>query len=1129
MKCSLNNVLLKGRGLVLIAGFMTLFYGQAIYAQDSALQIRANDHNDYSRIVFDWGAAVPYRTQEIGPNRLLITFEAAARQVPSSVSLRNIRAIIPLSQNPYQVEIQSAGAGEIRVFQLGGRTIVDAYDSNRERSFRFPEQGGAGDAGTTRSSPSSSSLPSSSRSGLTADVVPQPVMKPADLLAQAGEEEPARDASPESERESEIATAIDRAQDAVTVNPDEGEGGSAPLPIEGPVIEVADQNMPDTPSEDDLVAVLPDEEDGPKEDHAAAGIEDLQTGPGPQIKQEHSPDDIEDNTDGDAQMHDHNNADDGGAHPAAGVQPDTVEKTGIEQEKPDYRSTLFSLSSTADFGLAVFDNYGTLWMVADRNDPFTKPQISGPDADAFLPVAVEEYDNKRVYKTILPPQMNIRGEGGGLIWNIVVTPETQEIEPVQLKRKKTGGSALRGGALLWPVQDAGGIVQMPDPLTGQPLFIVTVKSSKSFAGAARGYVDFDVLNSAVGLVVRSKVDDLTVKKTEEGIEISRPKGLTFVKAVNLPKEKENKEAQADINDPRRIFDFETWRMGGMQALNSNRNIVLASLPDMPPAERAQNLIMLAKSNLSHGLGVEALGLLLFAGIELPLIRDNPEYLALKGMAEAFSWKTDQAFQDLSHESLDQYEEIYFWRAFILAGLKDWDQAYEALPDRFDILHSYPDEIRNRIGIILSEVLLRAGEVDKADEMFRLIKKGEDSLNMEQSAALKYLKGEAARQRGKIEDAKKLWESLSRSRKELYRVKAGLALARLLKEEGDINDAELIDRLESLRYAWRGDDLEARIYYWLGRAYFDSGAYIKGLKIMRDAASLVPNTNHGRRIAADMTSIFTDFYVGEGLKDVSPLDAVALYDEFAELTPPGIEGNHVITRLADHLVRSDLMDRAADLLQYQIDHRLSGEEAVKTAIRLSAIQILDKEAEFALTSLEKADAELSSLGEDGDPEKMQDYKRDIALLRARAVALAGDVDKALEDLNNMPVASDVNRLRADIAWNAGYWDDAAYALEDVIIDEDITLTRPLSPDHAALILQRAVALNLAGDRIGLANVRETYGEAMLQTEKADLFDVITRPRQNAGLSSREMVLSAASEVDLFGDFLNSYKTYEPLPE
>ena len=47
--------------------------------------------------------------------------------------------------------------------------------------------------------------------------------------------------------------------------------------------------------------------------------------------------------------------------------------------------------------------------------------------------------------------------------------------------------------------------------------------------------------------------------------------------------------------------------------------------------------------------------------------------------------------------------------------------------------------------------------------------------------------------------------------------------------------------------------------------------------------------------------------------------------------------------------------------------------------------------------------------------------------------------------------------------------------------------------------------------------------MAQTEKAKIFDVVTRPRQLGMLNNKESVASLISEVDLFGEFLESYKS------
>src|SRR5690606_9872785 len=100
----------------------------------------------------------------------------------------------------------------------------------------------------------------------------------------------------------------------------------------------------------------------------------------------------------------------------------------------------------------------------------------------------------------------------------------------------------------------------------------------------------------------------------------------------------------------------------------------------------------------------------------------------------------------------------------------------------------------------------------------------------QQAALTYLKGEAARQGRKYDQTRKLWEELAKGPDDLYRTRANLALTRLQVDQKKMNREDEINHLERLRYAWRGDELEAQINYWLGRAYFQQKQYAKGLNI-----------------------------------------------------------------------------------------------------------------------------------------------------------------------------------------------------------------------------------------------------------------------------------------------------------
>ena len=135
---------------------------------------------------------------------------------------------------------------------------------------------------------------------------------------------------------------------------------------------------------------------------------------------------------------------------------------------------------------------------------------------------------------------------------------------------------------------------------------------------------------------------------------------------------------------------------------------------------------------------------------------------------------------------------------------------------------------------------------------------------------------------------------------------------------------------------------------------------------------------------------------------------------------------------------------------------------------------------------------------------------------------GEATKALRLLNGLTGSENLAKLRADIAWNGGIWNEAANAFEALIAFANISVTRPADEYQENLILNRSIALNLSGNRGGLAKMKEIYGDLMKQSEKSRIFDLVTRPRKLGILNNEESIKSLISEVDLFGGFLENYK-------
>ena len=793
-----------------------------------------------------------------------------------------------------------------------------------------------------------------------------------------------------------------------------------------------------------------------------------------------------------------------------------------------------TITSTRAIFVSAFERQGDLWIIHNQPDNNVPPKLVGPEKDKFPEFEdVTIGDGFKAFRLGLPANAEVYTEGGGLLWRINVVTRRPDIEYTAPRSLfDDNGEASQ----FWDMPSAHFKVQFEDPDVGDQLIAVGVGKAGDFAGPDRQFVEHSVLPSYAGLVLKPKVDDLSVTLQDRGVLVSRDGGLALSKGQNLRKVFEQDEAppqrsedQSAYNDAaqsegddeeriRRIYNFTRWILGGPTSLRENENLLLENLKQADKVGKTENLLSLAKLFIANSRGAEAIGYLNYASDVTPDLAESPEFLALKGAAEAIAGQYQDAFDDYARADLDKYREIDLWRSIVLAGLGDWDQAGSVMPEDTTIVNSYPFPLRPEVALTLAEIALRDGRQDQADDLLAIPKAVSDQLNRFQKAALDYLSGEAHRQRGEKERAVALWEPLAESLDDLHRAKAGLALTKLLYEMGKIDEEEAINRLEQLRYGWRGDTLETRVYQALGDFYLKNRNYLKGLAVLRRGTELSSTPNLSRQITKQMSDAFETLFLTDEINKLSPLEAVSVYEEFQELTPAGEKGDRVIRKLAERLIEVGLLGRAASLIDYLVETRLSGIEASKAALRLASVQILDDKPDAALISLEKAEEFLAA---SRDPDYALD--RDIALLKARAYSDKGMAQRAISTLSRIPRQEEnVLKLRADIAWQNGKWNEAARALERLVARERISIQQPLSERQASLILNWAVALNLAGDRRALASLRNRFSTAVEETTRARLFDVVTRARQNTRLTDRETIRAIVSEVDLFEDFLTSYK-------
>ena len=746
---------------------------------------------------------------------------------------------------------------------------------------------------------------------------------------------------------------------------------------------------------------------------------------------------------------------------------------------------------------AAFVREGVFWLVFDAALSNVPPEITGRQASDFAKPARLALENATAFRWPMPGDLEVKMRRSGLAWEAVLSPGQARSGP----DKPIVVSTEPDPRLLVPIEGATRAIVANDPDVGDHLVIVPSTAPGAAFTENRRYPELEVLNAVQGVVLRPAVDDLQVTPRQDGVEVVAPGGL------KLSRQQAAKPGQTA--EPTRLFDLAAWRRGPVEQFEENRRKLeqeLALAKD--DSERARLLLALARFNFAHGYGPEAHGLLRLASQALPELEASPDFRALRGATRALAGASEGAIEDLSSGLIAQQPEAALWRGYAQAEAQRWADANASFRAAQGLAADYPEPFAARMALRAAEAALQAKDTAIALRLLDRVAALKPADRSTQ-AGLAYFRGELAHQTGDPAAAMKHWTQAIATNDTLYRARAELAFIKLALETNKMSRAQAIDRLERLRFTWRGDGLEREVAERLGRLYLEDGQYRAGLTALRDAAELATGTPAAEPLKRELSAAFAKLYTEAGAKSVTPLEALSLYQDFKDLTPPGAAGDEMIRGMAERLVQIDLLGRAADLLEQQVKSRLTGIDKGKVGARLAAIRLLDGNPEAALRAL--ADSE-----DKGYPPELAAERR---LLQARALSKAGKPEEALALLKG-DHSPTTDRLRVDIAWRSQRWDEAAAALGRIIgpAPNGGSVDEPT----ARLVLNRAVALALAGDAKGLDELRNTFGPAVEKTEAAEAFRVVTQPPQDGSLGNLESIRSRMAEVDLFQGFLTAYR-------
>ncbi len=373
----------------------------------------------------------------------------------------------------------------------------------------------------------------------------------------------------------------------------------------------------------------------------------------------------------------------------------------------------------------------------------------------------------------------------------------------------------------------------------------------------------------------------------------------------------------------------------------------------------------------------------------------------------------------------------------------------------------------------------------------------------------YLRGVALRTRGELNAALVQWEKVARDSEPPTRVEAMVSRTDVLLELHKITRVEAITELENLRFAWRGDDVEFQMLRRLADLYFEEKLYRLMLTNLRRAAEFYPKHPDAGALKRKLRTLFLLlFYEGEA-DELPPVAALAIYDEFRELTPTDSRGDVIIGRLAERLVSVDLLQSAGKLLETQMRKR--GPDPVKAQIgaRLAAVRLLDRKPKEAIKALDKSKS----------PILPEDLAMERNRLRARALSDLGQLDEAIDVIGSDP-GSETDLVRAAIYWRMSNWPGAAKALGRVASQIKVEEGR-LSEADSKLILSWATALALSDDKQGIVVLRRRFDHLMDAGPYRDAYRVVADDVDEK-IADYPALVAKVREVAHYEGFMSDYR-------
>lgn len=738
---------------------------------------------------------------------------------------------------------------------------------------------------------------------------------------------------------------------------------------------------------------------------------------------------------------------------------------------------------------AVFARGNVVWAVFGAGADLKLDQTQFP---AGYRARVIRQKDAAILRIEAPKNLAVSAEADESVWTIKLAAAANRPQRfLKPERKPDDSGRARIETMLI---GAAGLVWFEDPVVGDQIAAAIAYGPSSSSPTPRDFVEASLPATAHGLAIAPKSDSVLVTLEGERVAVSMGTAAQSMPAAAIV------DVGFGAAAPNPAFiDFATWGAArGDQYFEQLRGLqaaIVAVDPATPPGAAAA--LDLVRFYLGHQQPQEALGLLRVAVNDRPELEQDPTVVGMRGAANFMAGRLKEAERDLSRGVLRGDPSAALWRAVVAAGLGEWERAIELFRESDKQMQLYPSAHAADFAVVWAEAALQVNDFDAARRQANLaIASGEGETRERAQLTLANLRAVLDGPGPAYTD----FEKLSQTAVAPVAVRAELRRLELAVPAGKMSAAEAAQELESLRFRWRGDEVEMATVGILADQYMRVGRFRDALLLAQSTALRDADAPGARDLRIKLADYFRRLYLNGEADRLDPIQAVALFYEFDDtLMPIGPDGDQMVRKLAQRLVAFDLLEPASALLQYQVDNRIRGTAKSAVAVDLATIYLWDK----------RPDKALAAINSTRQPQLPKDLALERRLLEAAAYRDMGRFDHVIELVE--PLAGvEAKSLLADAYWRDRRWPQAAAAMIAML-----PAPGQVQKKDADLVFKTAIAARMSKDAALIAQVRG-YGAAMEGNANKASFDLIVAQTDVSGASVSEAVrrLADAPRVDAF---------------